>query len=141
MAVPKSPRLTLVEKIEQNLQAISIANQYNLDYSEIKYADSVPTEYGENRLYWRDGKGEGEFGRVQDSQLWIEIDVVLPETQDKPAYYQGTLAIEDLERCFKTIGVCGAISTKWKSDKWIETSGITVCRVFYSVLIKYKSRV
>lgn len=139
--MPSSPRLTLVHKIEENLQAISIANSYNLDYSEIKYADKIPTEYGQKGLYWRDGKGEGEFGKVQDSQLWIEVDAVLPETKDMPAHKLGTLAIEDLERCFKSIGVCGAISTKWKIDKWVETEGHTVCRVYYSVLVKYKNRV
>ena len=135
-----SLRLTIVEKIEQNLQAISKANNYNLDYSEIKYADKIPTEYGESGLYWRDGKGEGEFTKTQDSQLWIEIDAVLPEIQGKEAHKLGTLCIEDLERCFKSIGACGAISVKWKSDKWLETKGITACRVNYNVLVKYKNR-
>ncbi|MEM7756567.1 MAG: hypothetical protein AAF298_00345 [Cyanobacteria bacterium P01_A01_bin.40] len=136
----QSARLNLVEKIEQNLQAISTANDYNLDYSEIKYADKIPTEYGQNGLYWRDGKGEGEFGKTQDSQLWIEVDAVLPQNL-QPAHKLGTLAIEDLERCFKSIGVCGAMSVKWKSDKWVETEGRTVCRVYYAVLVKYKNRI
>lgn len=137
----QSARLTLVEKIEQNLQQISTANGYNIEYFEIKYSDKIPTEYGQNGLYWRDGKGEGEFGKTQESQLWIEVDAVLPATEDRPAQKWGTLAIEDLERCFKSIGVCGAISTKWKTDKWVETEGLTVCRVYFAVLVKYKNRV
>ena len=131
--------LALVEKIEQNLRSISTANGYNLDYAEAKYADSVLTEYGKNGLYWRDGRGEGEFTSTQESQVWIEVDAVLPSTTLLPAYKLGTLAIEDLERCFKSIGIRGAISTKWKSDKWLETKGLTVCRVHYAVLVKYKN--
>ena len=137
--MPLSPRLNLVEKIEENLQAISTANNYNLDYSEIKYADQIPTEYGQSGLYWRDGKGKGEFGKVQDSQLWIEVDGILPQISDQPVHKLGTLAIEDLERCFKSLGVNGAVSVEWKSDKWVETEGRTVCRVYYAVLVKYRA--
>ncbi|MEM8828763.1 MAG: hypothetical protein AAGE96_05330 [Cyanobacteria bacterium P01_G01_bin.19] len=135
-----SPRLTIVEQVETNLKQISTANGFNLDYAEIKYADDVPTEYGFSGLYFHDGNGKGEFGKTQDSQLWIEVDAILPETSDNPAHKLGTLAIEDLERTFKNIGVCGAVSKEWKSDKWIETKGLTVCRVNYAVLIKYKNR-
>ena len=134
-----SARLAIVERIEQNLKQISKAKDYNLNYDEIEYADSTPTEYGQSGLYWRDGKGEGEFGKTQDSQLWIEVDAVLPQISGEPAHKLGTLAIEDLERCFKSIGVCGAMSVKWKSEKWVETEGRTVCRVYYRVLVKYQN--
>ena len=137
----QSARLILVEKIEQNLQKINSPNDYNLDYDEIKYADAVPTEYDLSGLYWRDGRGEGEFTRLGDSQLWIEVDAVLTEAHDNPAHKLGTLAIEDLERCFKSIGVCGAVSVKWKSDKWVEIKGRAVCRVYYAVLVKYKNKI
>lgn len=140
MAEGKLPREIITEAVETKLNSISTANGYQTNYSEIKHADQIPTEYGYNGLYWRDGKAEGEFGKNQQTKLWIEVDGILVETQDKPAYSWGTLALADLEKAFKTIGVGGAVSTKWKSDKWVETRGKTVARVYFAVCVAYHNR-
>lgn len=135
------PRELVCDAVETLLKNISTANNYYTNYQEVKHADQMPTEYGTNGLYWRDGKAEGEFGKTQNTLMWVEVDGILVETQDRPAHSWGTLALADLERAFKTIGVCGAISTKFKSDKWIETKGKTVARVYFAVLVKYKNKV
>ena len=137
----KLPREQIVEAVETLLKNISISNGYYTDYQKIDYCSEIPAEYGYNCLVWRDGRGEGEYGSNQKSQLWIELDGILVETQDKPAHAWGTLALADLERAFKTIGVCGAISTKFKSDKWVETKGQTVAKVYFAVCVEYRNRV
>ena len=137
----KLPRELIVLALETKLQTISTEFGYYTDYDEIKHVDSIPTEYGHNGLYWNDGKGEGEYGANQKSKLWIEVEGVLVETQDKAASSWGTLALADLEKAFKSLGVNGVISTNWRSDKWIETKGRTVARVSFSVCLEYKNRV
>ena len=137
----KLPRELVCEAVEKNLKNISTANGYHTDYQFVEYANKIPTEYGQNGLYWRDGKGEGEYGKTQNTSMWVEVDAVLVESSDRSAQSWGTLCLADLERAFKTIGVNGAISTKFKSDKWVETEGITVARVYFAVLVKYKNKV
>ncbi|MEL6493563.1 MAG: hypothetical protein AAFQ41_00385 [Cyanobacteria bacterium J06623_7] len=135
----KLPRELLEDAVEALLKNISTANGYYTDYLEVEYASDLPTEYGQNGLYWRDGKGEGEFGSSQKAKVWIEVDGILVETADKPARTWGTLALTDLERAFKSIGLRGAMSTKFKSDKWVETKGKTVCHVYFAVLVQYQN--
>lgn len=133
----KLPRELITEAVAAKLKTISTANGYYTDYQEVKHSDQIPTEYGHNGLYWQDGKAEGEYGSNQKTQLWIEVDGVLVETQDKPAHSWGTLALADLEKAFKSLGVNGVKTTKFKSDKWVETKGLTVARLNFAVLVEY----
>lgn len=137
----KPPRLEITDAVETILKNISTDNGYYTDYQEVRHADQIPTEYGTNGLYWEDGKAEGEYGKSQNSKLWIEVDAILVETSDRPAHSWGTLALADLEKAFKSLGVCGVFSKSFKSDKWIETKGKTVARVHFSVCVEYKNRV
>ena len=137
----KLPREQVVEAVETRLKQISTGNGYYTDYEKIDYSSDLPGEYGSNLLVWRDGKGEGQYGGNQKAKLWLEVDAILVETQDRPAHSWGTLALADLERALKTIGVCGAISTKFKSDKWVETKGVTACHVYFAVLVEYFNKV
>lgn len=137
----KLPRELVTEKVEELLQSISTSNDYYTKYQEVKHRDQMPTEYGYNGLYWQDGRSEGTYTKNQKTKLWIEVSAVLVETKDTPASRWGTLALADLERAFKTIGVCGAVSTNFKSDKWVETQGLTVARATFSVCVEYRNKV
>ena len=133
----KIPRELICDAVEDRLKSISTANGYYCNYDEVKPSDKIPTEYGKNGLYWRDGRGEGEFGTNQKAKLWIEIDGVLVETSDRAASQWGTLALADFEKAFKTIGVKACLTTRFKSDKWVEISGKSVARVYFAVLVQY----
>ncbi len=140
MSNSKLPRELIIEAVEILLNRISPSNGYYTSYPRIDYSNDLPAEYGTNLLVWRDGKGEGQYGSNQPCKLWFEVDAVLVETTDKPAHAWGTLALADLEKAFKTIGASGAISTKFKSDKWVETKGKTVARVFFTVCVEYRNK-
>lgn len=139
--INKLPREEIVESVEMILKGISTENKYYTNYEEVKHLDQIPTEYGYSGLYWADGRSEGSYAKNQKAKLWIEVSAVLVETKDIPAYKAGTLALADLEKAFKSIGVCGAVSTNFKSDKWVETKGLTVARVFFLVCVEYRNKV
>ena len=133
----KLPRIILTEAVDKKLKTISTQNGYYCDFDEVFADVDIPTEYGKNGLYWSDGKARGKFGSNQKTELSIEVNGVLVGTADRSASVWGTLALADLERAFKSLGVKNIVSVSFDSDKWIETKGRTVARIYFAARVHY----